>query len=567
MRSRITSVGTPSPGDASGDKAVSSRQIDASPPEPPHQHDDWIAPPGKVPDEFVKAARLLFEQGLADPRGCEYRAIEVRTDGGVTPTHGWVLPIRQGDEQRYAVCWNGLVYALVCCGKQADLGDDVRSAIARAENGTRPEPGWQPSNDEARAVWHKTLGTADELATALLLRRGEGGLASDLWAAKPHKRALRYFYALLARQFVETWLQRLQGAHRRGGDSVALRDARRLMAFFKVASVEAKASAPDGEWDVRRLFQNREQLSDLLADQERRARAGPRPAVVCVGPGRHPDAAQRIAALIARLDEADEYHQYRGWTNDAVVQALVREGEPALEPLLQCYAEDRRLTRAVHTLRHDRGDESTQCPNVRQAARAAIDDILERLHVEPFRSDFLPAEATPRQEAAAIRDHVKNAKRLPFAERCFNLLADDAKPERWEGAALVLTHDVENNDRPRTAVWSAAAFGVGDNGPKPLGEQLRGQANPSVTELLLRRIDQSDGRSRTGLIQLLNDWEPQAARGPLVAQMTRTRQAEDWAAYVRCVIDRYQLGDRKALDDYVNWIVTVPSFYLARLTL
>src|SRR5262245_37547524 len=75
-------------------------------PEAPRQQEAWKPPASKVPDEFVKAAALLFEQGLADPRGCEYRAVEL-TSG--KRTHGWVLPAKDGDKQRFAVCWNGLV--------------------------------------------------------------------------------------------------------------------------------------------------------------------------------------------------------------------------------------------------------------------------------------------------------------------------------------------------------------------------------------------------------------------------------------------------------------------------
>ena len=60
-------------------------------PEPPRQKDAWKPPASKVPAEFVKAAALLFEQGLTDPRGCEYRAVELTTGA---PAHGWVLPAK-----------------------------------------------------------------------------------------------------------------------------------------------------------------------------------------------------------------------------------------------------------------------------------------------------------------------------------------------------------------------------------------------------------------------------------------------------------------------------------------
>jgi hypothetical protein len=45
-------------------------------PIPPQQHAPW--PHGD--DVFSNAAATLFEQGLADPRGLEYREIEIAID-------------------------------------------------------------------------------------------------------------------------------------------------------------------------------------------------------------------------------------------------------------------------------------------------------------------------------------------------------------------------------------------------------------------------------------------------------------------------------------------------------
>lgn len=67
-------------------------------PTPPSQGKPWEPTKAKLADVVVSATKVLFEQGLADPRGCEYREIEVATgscrsgDGGVVTTHGWVLP-------------------------------------------------------------------------------------------------------------------------------------------------------------------------------------------------------------------------------------------------------------------------------------------------------------------------------------------------------------------------------------------------------------------------------------------------------------------------------------------
>jgi hypothetical protein len=46
-------------------------------PEPPEQKSPWASPQTQLPEDLMSAATRLFEQGLADPRGMEYREIEV----------------------------------------------------------------------------------------------------------------------------------------------------------------------------------------------------------------------------------------------------------------------------------------------------------------------------------------------------------------------------------------------------------------------------------------------------------------------------------------------------------
>ena len=68
----------------------------------------WTAPKADVPADLVTATTRLFQQGLADPRGCDYRTISVGTgscwsgDAGVAECHGWVLPAAEKTAQRFA---------------------------------------------------------------------------------------------------------------------------------------------------------------------------------------------------------------------------------------------------------------------------------------------------------------------------------------------------------------------------------------------------------------------------------------------------------------------------------
>jgi hypothetical protein len=109
-------------------------------PEPPMQRAGLSPDNAGLPADLLSATRRLFDQGLADPRGCEYRMIAVGTgscwsgDGGVVDCHGWALPSAHAGAQRFAVCWNGLVYPAVRVGEKADLEADVRAVIQRDED-------------------------------------------------------------------------------------------------------------------------------------------------------------------------------------------------------------------------------------------------------------------------------------------------------------------------------------------------------------------------------------------------------------------------------------------------
>ncbi len=164
-------------------------------PRPPRQDEPWTPPESGFPAWAVDAARALFEQGLADPRGCAYR--EVVLAGGTwpfrddaapqPPTHAWVLPFDATGGRRYAVGWNGLVYPVTRLGPAADVDADVQALIRPPAAAGKP-PTW-PRLDS----WAMRFGGAQHhLVTAsesgleptkaiLLLRLGRGDLAAAIW--------------------------------------------------------------------------------------------------------------------------------------------------------------------------------------------------------------------------------------------------------------------------------------------------------------------------------------------------------------------------------------------------
>ena len=166
-------------------------------PDPPRQNQPWTPPETSLPRFLVRASATLFEQGLADPRGGDYRAIEIAVGsvwsnvGRILSTHGWVLPETPGEKTRFAVTWSGLVYPTVSVGAPADLEADVKAledaarALRKAARG-RPGAGAAGAfggfgtNHEAFPV---SLTGVHPIKVALLLRIGRADLAERVWAA------------------------------------------------------------------------------------------------------------------------------------------------------------------------------------------------------------------------------------------------------------------------------------------------------------------------------------------------------------------------------------------------
>jgi hypothetical protein len=84
-------------------------------PEPPRQRASWRAP-ASVPTNLLSAVETLFAQGFPDPRGCEYRELDVEVgnvwggNGSRVKARGWVLPAKAGESRRFAIAWNGVIY-------------------------------------------------------------------------------------------------------------------------------------------------------------------------------------------------------------------------------------------------------------------------------------------------------------------------------------------------------------------------------------------------------------------------------------------------------------------------
>lgn len=150
-----------------------------------------------LPATLLSAVDLLFQQGMADPRGGEYRELEVVVgsvwtgDGGIHKVHGWVLPCDTANTRRFAVCWNGLVYPTISVGVPVDLKADVEAMVAgdrkeQEEWAKQREPsGLFPFVRKRRPIPEVFAVSENQLCLTkicLLLRLGEGTLAETYWA-------------------------------------------------------------------------------------------------------------------------------------------------------------------------------------------------------------------------------------------------------------------------------------------------------------------------------------------------------------------------------------------------
>jgi hypothetical protein len=513
----------------------------------------------------------LFKQGLADPRGCEYRTVRVTvdksdaffrhtSDSAAMVTHAWVIPSRPGDQRRFAVCWNGLVCPVQFVGDKADLTADVATSIRYANGKDEDEMLVDaPPGAAGWARWHKRLKL---FSTCLLLRLGEGDLASKLWEVqKVEEETFPDAYSELAWTWMHNFVTAAFDAHRRGDDELALHSFRRLV---KLATVVESATTyrglPTGS-DKARLVDGFQLLPDLLADQERRAREKRCEPVVCIGPGRIADQTKRIAALIARLDEVTG--ESYSFDRDPIVCSLVREGAPAIDPLLECLEKDNRLTRQIYRPNFMSGlPPPLRVRPVHEVANGILclilknagDSVPDRVRMGSMSREHL---------AEAIWTCRQQASRKSLAERWLQVLADDQAGEhRWSEAAEALFRPAATNS-DAAATWDALRGQAKTEPTKPAVrpvDQFRGKRQPSITELLCKRLEQSRTLySIIGLAGWLAEWDPGAALPVLAKLKDRIRWMKDWESEYRRIISiRIGLGDKRALDEYADWLRNAP---------
>jgi len=185
--------------------------------------------------------------------------------------------------------------------------------------------------------------------------------------------------------------------------------------------------------------------------------------------------------------------------------------------------------------------------------------------------------------AARIRLYLKQYGGIPLEERWYRILADDATTlEQWrQAASWIAMPTVYNDMMPRQWVESTVYFRRKGEKVALRGEALRQKVSPSVSQLLVRRMDDSLARlaDNDWMLRLfgvrdfavaLSAWDGTSGLGELrhaTASLEKLFASEETRATAKRPLlismiigiygERFALNDPQAAADYAGWLRTL----------
>lgn len=467
----------------------------------------WSPSSSVLPTNLQSTVDFLFRTGLADPRGCEYREIEIivgslaKTSGVPVKTRGWVLPAASGARTNYGICWNGMIYPLISVGNPTNAMADARSLIRVMTETMTRNKGIGSMRSQVVTSEDYCVGTQwlTPVNMALILR-----IAPDEFAEACARLVEKDEpFMLFATERLWSMYDRATCAHMRGDDDLAYHLAVALGQTREKFEAEAKSRGlrfddrlePDPrDSKAESYFAFLDTLPPLLQDQERRHRRSSAlrdPTTIAGKP-------KRIAALIEQLENVTAQQAGYGLEYDflrsATVQALIREGWEAVSPLIQCFENDDRLSRVIqHSMFGGRygGRSERTILSVREPAYVAIENILETTQFAPVLSEqatSVQRQAIYRRKASAMRDYLNKYKDLSREERLYAILQDDRG--RWLEAATIIVQPANKPSVPSARENFPWGLPVDlRDASATRGQSLRSRSNPSVSDLLIKRIE------------------------------------------------------------------------------
>jgi len=559
---------------------------DALVPVPPQQNEKWTPPATNLQPSVVDAITQLFKDGLPDPRGCEYREIEIGESKKWTfKTNGWVLP--GAGAQKYAIAWNGVVYPVVSVGAPVDLPKEIDAIPANQRRFNGYGVGWPMSDQLSTNVEVGAL----PIHVAFLMRLGEGKLAQEMWDAGYADQGnvpAPDPYVDMAGVWLDRWYNRAVQDFLNHDDATALAICRQISPVIARVKATAAARGIADPWPVAMYSNHLWQLPILQADLEQRVREKSYTPVVESGqPASGPE---RIAALIHDLEQSYAEQMFNPGdteiTDDPTVQALIKEGYPAVEPLLKCLVEDNRLTRARYT--QGMGFDGPIIP-VYEAAYKALFRILNVSFPlfdhegQDYRKqkDSRDMSLEDRKALAAKIDAIwqKNKGMTPAENGYITLQDDTAGAQAWFRAIDSIVQPADGTFTSyRLITPQGGSYSVysGSAPFKALGEAFRTKTNPSISDLIIKRFNQLIAQSASDksmsfdavgkMILALADWEGKAHLDDIrdMARSFHARFPHEQGTFVSTLQieamifrKRLELGDPRALQDYADWLVAI----------
>ncbi|MFO0685903.1 MAG: hypothetical protein U0234_27840 [Sandaracinus sp.] len=308
----------------------------------------------------------------------------------------------------------------------------------------------------------------------------------------------------------------------------------------------------------------------LAAELARRSAAATR--LVVLGDPRDADLADvPLEVLIGALGEVDARQQGQpggvDLADDPIVRAIISRGEAAIDPLLEVLEHGDGSTRSVHFFR-DFAPTRTILATY-EAAYVAIANILDWSVFDvactgcDLTNDGPEARASV---AAAIRAVWESTRGQSRADRMFTVLADDGASHRaWAEAALALVSDARLDETVGSSLLLSLPSCRADQPARMLGEPLRSRTGPSVTELLVRRLDPNVGlgESACSVANALATWDAAAAAAPISGLARRCAAAVSVGDACPCVVGavRFALaaGATDVIDEYAEALATTPA--------
>lgn len=251
---------------------------------------------------------------------------------------------------------------------------------------------------------------------------------------------------------------------------------------------------------------------------------------------------------------------------DPIVQALIAEGEPAVDALIAVFENDTRLTRSVQFWRDFSRYRSVLA--VYEAAYVALSGIFDASFFQAASTgDHLTARGVEgrREVGKKIREYRAKWKGVSLDERSYRMLLDDAAgADVWILAADKITQPSNVQIIPSSNVFQTSMTTSLAPGQKPTlrGEALRTKT-PSVSSLFATRMHaMPDARHACALATAFAAWDPPAAlphvsafvKGAIGSWSTSTEKSSVGRCIASLTTARADAGDATALGDYGAWI-------------